>query len=136
MTDNASALSMLFRRSAAFLYDCLLLIALFFIITAIAIGFNDGEAIRHPLWYGVLYLIGFVFFDGFWRHGGQTLGMRAWRIRLCDTDGGTPTRSQNLLRYVSGTALFGFTLLFLPFSGDASAIHDRISKTKIVRHNK
>lgn len=134
MPNTTSPFSLLFRRSAAFLYDCLLLIALFFIITAVAIGFNDGQAIQHVLWYVFLYLIGFVFFDWFWRHGGQTLGMRAWRIRLEGKEQQPVTLAQTASRYLIGTLLFGFTLLYLPLSGNGTALHDRWSGTRIVKY--
>jgi len=31
-----------------------------------------------------MFFITFVFFGWFWTHGGQTIGMRAWKIRLVD----------------------------------------------------
>lgn len=133
MQNNSSAYSLLFRRAVAFLYDCLLLIALFFIITAIAIAMNDGRAIQSLFYYLFLYTIAYIFFDWFWRHGGQTLGMRAWRIRLKSTEAEVITVKQTFTRYVSGTLLFGFTLLSLPFSSQHMALHDRLSKTKIIK---
>lgn len=136
MQNFSSALSLMFRRSAAFLYDCLLLIALFFIITAIAIGFNQGEAIQNAAWLLFLYAIGFFFFDWFWRHGGQTLGMRAWRIKVEGIQHETLTLGESLARYLTGTFLFVFTLLYIPLSKDGTALHDRLSKTRIVKYYK
>lgn len=126
----------MFRRSASFLYDCLLLIALFFIITAIAIAFNDGQAIQNPAFYLGLYLVGFIFFDWFWRHGGQTLGMSAWRIKVEGTQHQSISFSQSLMRYLSGSVLFIITLLYMFFNEDRAALHDQLSKTKIVMHYK
>ncbi len=133
MQNISSTLSLLFRRSAAFLYDCLLLIALFFIITAIAIWFNDGQAIQNPMFKVLLFVVSFLFFDGFWRHGGQTLGMRAWRIKLEGIESSNVTFKQSLKRFVTGTLLFGFTLAFIPLSKRKQALHDTLSKTKIVK---
>ncbi len=126
----------MFRRSASFLYDCLLLIALFFIITAIAIAFNDGQAIQNPAYYLALYMVGFIFFDWFWRHGGQTLGMSAWRIKVEGTQHQSISFNQSLIRYLSGTVLFVFTLLYMFFNKDGTALHDRLSKTRIVMYYK
>jgi len=136
MQNNSPTVSLLLRRIAAFLYDCLLLIALFFIITAIAIGFNDGEAIRHPLLNVFLFLCAFIFFDGFWRHGGQTLGMRAWRLRVEGINGEKLTFKQSFLRYLVGSLLFGFTYIAALFSPTKQTLHDRLSKTKIIRYYK
>ena len=136
MHNISSTLSLLLRRIGAFLYDCLLLIALFFIITAIAIAFNDGQAIEHPLLNVFLFVCAFVFFDGFWRHGGQTLGMRAWRLRVEGLDSEKLTFKQSVLRFLSGSLLFGFTYFYALFSPTKQTLHDKLSKTKIVRYYK
>lgn len=136
MSNNSTPLSLLFRRSAAFLYDCLLLIALFFLITSIALAFNNGQAIQHFGFYIGLYLFAFFFFDWFWRHGGQTLGMRAWRLKVEDIEGGSITFNQSAKRYFSGTLLFGFTLLYIVISARSQALHDIVSKTIITRNYK
>ncbi len=132
MQNISSTLSMMFRRSAAFLYDCLLLVALFFIITAIAIAFNHGDAIQNFAYYLFLFIVAFLFFDWFWRHGGQTLGMRAWRIKVESLDHQTITLKQSVSRYLTGFLLFGITLLYMPFSAQRIALHDTLSKTRIV----
>lgn len=132
MQNILSTLPMMFRRGAAFLYDCLLLVALFFIITAIAVAFNHGNAIQNFAYYLLLFIIGFLFFDWFWRHGGQTLGMRAWRIKVEGIDKQTITFRQSVLRYVTGFLLFGVTLLSIPFSAQRTALHDQLSKTRII----
>jgi uncharacterized RDD family membrane protein YckC len=134
MHNISSGLAWMFRRSAAFLYDCLLLIALYFIITAVAVGFNDGESIQHPLFYLFLFIVGFLFFDWFWRHGGQTLGMRAWRIKVEGMEGAPLSFRQSVTRYLTGTLLFGISLLYVPFSTHHLALHDRLSRTKIIRY--
>ena len=132
MQNISTTLSMMFRRSAAFLYDCLLLIALFLIITSIAIAFNHGNAIQNFAYYMFLFIVAFLFFDWFWRHGGQTLGMRAWRIKVESFDSRNITLKQSITRYVTGFLLFGITLLYMPFSTQRTALHDTLSKTRIV----
>jgi len=135
MQNISSTLSLIFRRSGAFLYDCLLLIALFFFITATAIWFNDGEAIQNPLFKVLLFAVSFLFFDWFWRHGGQTLGMRAWRIKLEGIDSANVTLGQSGARFMTGALLFGLTFVYMLFNQDQLALHDKLSKTKIVKHN-
>ncbi|OGI41569.1 MAG: hypothetical protein A2150_00620 [Candidatus Muproteobacteria bacterium RBG_16_64_11] len=41
---------------------------------------------------------GFLFYGWFWTRGGQTLGMRAWRLRLTRADGGPVTWRRAALR--------------------------------------
>ncbi|MBL4763409.1 MAG: RDD family protein [Gammaproteobacteria bacterium] len=79
----------LWRRCAAMLYDALILIALFFIATALLLPFNDGQAIQAGNFYNQLYLlsISYVFFGWFWTHGGQTIGMRTWKIKIQNLGG-------------------------------------------------
>lgn len=135
MQNNSSTINLLLRRVAAFLYDCLLLIAIFFIITAIFIALNDGEAIRHWSYKIFLLLIAFVFFDWFWRHGGQTLGMRAWRIRVEGMNSEQVTFRQSLQRFFAGLFAFGVTLLFMIGNASHLALHDKLSKTRITIYN-
>lgn len=132
--NSTSSPSLVLRRIAAFLYDCLLLIALFFLVTSIAIAFNDGQAIQHAGFYLGLYLLAFFFFDWFWRHGGQTLGMRAWRLKVESVDGKNISAGQSAIRYFSGSLLFGITLLYALIPGRSQALHDTLSKTRIIRH--
>lgn len=136
MQNNSSLSSHVFRRCAAFLYDSLLLLALFFVVTSIAIAFNDGEAIKNYAFYLVLLVVTFCFFCWFWRNGGQTLGMQAWRIKVVSESNAALSYSQCFKRFVLGTVLFGFTLVFAVFNAQGQGIHDRLSKTKIVFKNR
>lgn len=128
-----SPLGALLRRVMAFIYDCLLLVAILFIVTAAALTFNDGQAIHHPLYSAFMALIAWLFFDWFWRHGGQTLGMRAWHLKLVDDTQAGLNRWRTLLRCITGTLLFGFTLLTVPFDRERRAIHDGLTRTRIIR---
>jgi len=136
MKNSSSSFSLLWRRAIAFLYDSLLLISVYFLVTAISLPLNDGHAIEHFSFKIILFAIGYLFFDWFWRHGGQTLGMRAWRLQLETINGGEISRFQTLKRYVFGCLLFGFTLVFILFSPRKEALHDRISGTVISFKNK
>ncbi|WP_345293560.1 RDD family protein [Luteimonas vadosa] len=74
-----------------------------------------------------------------WRRGGQTLGMRPWRLRVTTPDGGVPTPGALWLRYVIGTvsllaAGLGFWWAWL--DRDRLAWHDRGSGTRLVREAK
>lgn len=129
---------MLLRRSLAFLYDLLLLLSVFFVVTGVAVSLNDGEAIDHDSfdvlpYMAALYLSAFAFYYGFWRHGGQTLGMKAWRLRLVDDNGQPPSPRHCVCRFVGGTLLFGASWVGALFTRDRLPLHDRLSGTRIVK---
>lgn len=140
MQNNSPLSTFIFRRIAAFLYDSLLLIAIFFVVTSIAIAINDGQAIKNHVFaagfYLVLYGVGFLFFSWFWRHGGQTLGMQAWRIKVIANANDQLTYKQCAIRYLSGTFLFGVTMLVGLFRESGQGFHDSWSETKIIFKNK
>lgn len=101
------------RRLAAIIYDVLLLIGVLVGATALAlalvvavIGGAAFEAhnplVGNPFFQTYLFLVCFFFYGGFWTHGGQTLGMRAWRLRLQRRDGQGVSWWQALLRFLIG----------------------------------
>ncbi len=101
----------LFRRLAALLYDLLLTIALAFVATFAFLPFADGEAILTStrgvtahLYHALLFLLVFGYFGLCWTRGGQTLGMKAWRIRIDATDGRRLNWADALLRFAIGAA--------------------------------
>ncbi len=127
----------LFRRLAALLYDSLLLLAIMFIATAILLPFTGGEAIQHsPFLTTYLLFISFFFYSWFWMHGGQTLGMRSWRLQLRNINPGPITLWQALLRFlvaIPSALLFGAGYLWMLVDRDKLTWHDRYSETRIVQ---
>jgi uncharacterized RDD family membrane protein YckC len=124
----------LIKQLAAMVYDSLLIFALLFFATAIALVFNQGEAISpNPLFSLYLLLTVFTFYAWFWHKSGQTLGMRAWRIRIVAESGGNPGWGRSYLRLccaLLSIACFGLGYwwrLFKPWTW-----HDRLSRTRIV----
>jgi uncharacterized RDD family membrane protein YckC len=128
----------LFRRLAALLYDSLLLLALWFIATALLLPLTGGEAVsaHNPLLPAYLLFIAFFFYGWFWMHGGQTLGMRSWRLQLRSLRAGPLSWWQVLLRFLvaipSGT-LFGAGYLWMLFDRRKLTWHDRYSETTVVQ---
>ena len=95
----------LLRRLAALFYDALLLLAVLMAATALVLPLTGGEAIRNnPFYTTYLFLVSFFFFAWSWIHGGQTLGMRAWRLRVQRPDGRPITWGQALLRFLTAIA--------------------------------
>jgi uncharacterized RDD family membrane protein YckC len=77
-----------------------------------------------------------VYATASWRRGGQTLGMRPWRLRLVGADGATPGRAALWRRYAVGTAsllLGGLGFWWALFDRDRLTWHDRASGTRLVR---
>ena len=73
----------LFRRLAAMFYDGLLLVAVLMGITGAVIAAHGGPIdYHHFLYRGLLVVVTFMYFGGFWVHGGQTLGLRTWHLQL------------------------------------------------------
>lgn len=110
--STAGAPAGLFRRLAALLYDLLLVIALAFVATFAMLPLTDGEAILTEsqgllghAYHALLATLAFAYFGWSWTHGGQTLGMRAWRIRLESRDGVPCNWLEALVRFLYGAGL-------------------------------
>ncbi len=127
----------LFRRLAALLYDSLLLLAVWFVATALLLPLNGGEAVEHnPFLTTYLLFISYGFYSYFWTHGGQTLGMRAWKLQLRNRRPGPVTLWQTLLRFmvaIPSALLFGLGYLWMLVDRDRLTWHDRYSETWIVQ---
>jgi uncharacterized RDD family membrane protein YckC len=129
----------LLRRLAAIFYDSWLIVALWLIGVTLdffirqALGLDTEGA--HLLLQFYLLAVPFGFFGWFWTHGGQTLGMRAWRLRLFDEHGG-PVNWKTALIRVAAAHLSVFALglgyLWVLFDPEKRTWHDRISRTRLV----
>ncbi len=111
--DISSQRASIWRRLAAMFYDGLVLVAVLIAASAILLLLNGGEPVASDNPWGHLwfFLVTYGFFAWFWTHGGQTLGMRAWKIRLVSADGGPLGWGQSLLRFL--TALPAWLLLLI-----------------------
>ncbi|MFO1371130.1 MAG: RDD family protein [Candidatus Competibacteraceae bacterium] len=101
----------LLRRLAAVVYDSLLLMAVLVgasaLALSLAVGVLGSDAVvahkplaGNPFFSTYLLLVCFFFYGGFWVRGGQTLGMRAWRLRVQQRDGRGIGWWQALLRFL------------------------------------
>lgn len=110
--------------------------SVFFFATLAIIPFNGGNAIDHgnPFYDFYLLVIAYLYFTWQWTRGGQTLGMRAWRLRLRRCDDGAVTWRHASLRYLLATLSWlalGAGFLLAWFDRDKLAFHDRYSRTKL-----
>jgi uncharacterized RDD family membrane protein YckC len=131
------------RRIAALIYDSLLLAALLMVFTGATLFLTHGQAVLPETagaWETV-YRIGLgiviaAYFVGNWIHSGQTLGMRAWRIRVVDMNGGRLTAGPACLRFILAVFAWlpaGLGVLWMYLDSQHLAIHDRLAKTRLIR---
>lgn len=147
------------RRVASMLYEGMLL----FGVVAIAGGLfatlldqRHALYLRQPLQYVLFAVVG-LYFVWFWTHGGQTLAMKTWRVRLVARDGSPIKAGRAITRYLlawlwilPGLALAWLLgaqnemLLLIPAANlllcaltvyldpQRQFLHDRIAGTRIV----
>lgn len=121
---------------AAILYDFLLLLAVLFLATALLLPFNAGEAFTSgQIFYPVyLSIISFVFYGWFWTHGGQTLGLRAWNIKVLTLDQKPISWYLAFLRFMAALlswVVFGLGFVWIIIDKNKYSWHDHLSKTAL-----
>ena len=122
------------RRLAAMLYEALLVFAVAFFAAWLfffASGGREATAggLRLALQLFVLAVVA-AYFLWCWLRGGQTLAMRAWRIRLVRV---TPAKA--LLRLLLAFLLVptGLSIFWSLFDADRQFLHDRIAGTRLIK---
>ena len=128
-------------RLAAFAYDGLLVLGIWFVLGIIFVAINDGEHVdkHNPFLPSLMFIALFWFNTHFWRRGGQTLGMRAWRLRLLNDNPGPLTLMQCLVRFLVSLASFllvGLGYFWVWLDKDGLSWHDRYSNTRVIREPK
>jgi uncharacterized RDD family membrane protein YckC len=128
----------LLRRVLSLAYESLLLAAVlmtgalpFLLLTQEA----DRIVARASFQLYLLALAGF-YFSWQWLHGGQTLPMKTWRLKLITRDGEPLTAARALRRVVfaiAGTLGLGAGFLWALVDPDGQFLHDRLAGTKIVK---
>jgi uncharacterized RDD family membrane protein YckC len=131
------------RRLAALVYDLFLLTALLMAFTGGALFFTHGAAVL-PATAGAwvyVYRAGLVlviacYYMANWLRSGQTLGMRAWRLRAVSDSGKPLALKAAALRAIFGALAWtpaALGVLWLYFDPEHLALHDRLSKTRVVK---
>lgn len=125
------------RRLASLFYEALLLTAVLFLAGFLVVGLMPAQPspLARLLHQAYLVLVAGAYLIWFWRHGGQTLAMKTWRIRLERVDGGRLTLGQAWLRYLvaaAGVMCFGLGLAWALFDPDRQFLHDRLARTRLV----
>lgn len=135
-------------RLLALLYDLWPVLALWLLVsTFFTVGYTylgqhpereniaPFSALAWLLWL-CCWLVAGLYATVSWRRGGQTLGMRPWRLRVVAADGGQPGWKAAWLRFLAGhlsllAAGLGFAWIWI--DRDRLAWHDRLSRTRIER---
>jgi uncharacterized RDD family membrane protein YckC len=121
------------RRLASMLYEAILLFAVGFFAAWLfffASGGRDATAGAPrqllQLFIGVVFA---AYFLWCWLRGGQTLAMKAWRIRLVDV---TPLKA--LLRFVLAVVFVPtlISIVWSLFDRERQFLHDRLAGTRLV----
>lgn len=132
------ATASLWRRLAAAIYDLLVVIAILMVLTGLVVLARAGSPFDpRSVWFRLLLIVGWwAYFAWSWTHGGQTLGMRAWRLALVGRDGTAVSLWQATLRFAAAwlsTAAAGLGFLWVLVDRQRLAWHDRLSETLLVR---
>lgn len=141
----------LIRRLSALVYDALVIAAIEMMAAGVVIAilealvaagamryapYADASDLlaRQPvlshlftLYLGAIWVGFFVFF---WTRAGQTVGMRAWKLRVQNPDGSNISPTQALIRV--GTSIFGLANLTVPIDPKKRGFHDMWAKTEVV----
>ena len=135
------------RRMAALLYDSFLVAAIWMVLGSVlqllaGTEMNqlvDGAVQINPVYRSLVFSIMVAsasgFYTWFWTRSGQTLGMIAWRIKVESVDGGLIDFKQGVIRYIAAWPAFfllglGYLSIYLDSNGDA--VHDKVSRSKVV----
>jgi uncharacterized RDD family membrane protein YckC len=126
----------LFRRLAAIVYDSFLLLALWFFATLVLLPFNGGQAFNSTQLFYPLYLlaVSFSFYGWFWTHGGQTLGLKAWKIKVQTLNQQSVTWKQAAIRFLAAILSWlvcGLGFFWVLWDKNGYAWHDYLSKTSL-----
>ena len=127
-------------RLLALTYDFFPVLALWF-VTAGLFTLLHGDAVRGG-WMGgvefvVLWAVAGLYATASWRRGGQTIGMKPWRMWVVMAgDGGNASWRALWLRYAVGSAsllLAGAGFWWAWIDRDRLTWHDRASGTRMLR---
>lgn len=128
-----------FRLAASIFYDAMLLTAVLFFATFLLLlipeeirNTNPLVQILKVLWY---LLVSYIYFVGFWLKGGQTPGMKAWKIMLVNMQGDAASTKKATLRFFSAMlswVLAGTGFLWMIVDRNHLSLHDHLSGSRLV----
>lgn len=132
------ALPSLRRRLATMLYESLLVLGVLsvtFMVPHLILGIAFGVSAPGFLLLAHVATVLGMYFVWYWSHGGQTLAMQTWKIKLVTPAGTTPQMRFLLLRYClcwPSLLFYGVGVIWAIFDRDRQFLHDRLAGTRIV----
>lgn len=140
------------RRFASLVYDTLAIIA-FAMLTVVlylfavqgliildVISLNGAEDVSaliqeslllSSVRSALLVIVTLVFFGYFWTKSGQTIGMRAWRLKVQTLEGNLISWPQSLARSLCALLGLGNLVVLIDFK-NKKALQDYLSKTEVI----
>lgn len=134
----------LLRRLGAMFYDFMLIGATVMIVggiinTIVSQVLGLPEIPPRSTLANLLFLLEILMIYGllgwFWTHGGQTLGMRAWKIKVVTFDNMPLNWQQTTVRFIVSIIsllAFGAGFIIALFDPEKMTWHDRYSRTKLI----
>ena len=121
-------------------YESLLVFGVAFFAGLIFYALTGGgmsPRMRHGF-QAYLFLVIGMYFVWFWRHGGHTLAMKTWKLRVVSSDGSGIGLGRAMARYAYAwlsLGLGGIGVVYALFDRERQFLHDRLAGTKIVMGN-
>ena len=125
-------------RLLALVYDLLPLAALLMLTSALLLWLHGGRAVEQRSGWalvqlGTFWAIAGGYFVVSWRLGGQTIGMRPWRLQLLAADGNPANWGALWLRYLMASVTPGLCLAWCLLDRERRGLHDLVAGTQLVR---
>jgi uncharacterized RDD family membrane protein YckC len=118
------------------IYDGLLITALLMVAAAVAVIPLGSEVGAGTIWFQLyLLIVWWAYFAICWHFGGQTVGMRAWRLVLVTERGsyiGPAAAGLRFIVAILSTAAIGLGFLWSLFEAERRTWHDIASATRLV----
>jgi len=127
----------IWKHFAAFLYDIFPLLGVFLVTSLVVLVIRGGIPVeRYSPWFSALLIIEFsAYYIYSWKVGGQTLGMRAWKMKIFPKTSHqiTITWNQATLRFIVGivsTVFLGLGVFWKLFSKNKASWMDLVSHSE------
>lgn len=125
------------RRLGAALYDLMVVVGLLMAATALALIPSGGKAVPAHTWWFQMYLLLWLlgYFGYSWRVGGQTIGMRAWKLSLLQIDGSRldwRLSARRLAAALLGGAALGAHFWWCLIDAERQSLADRLCGTRML----
>ena len=120
------------------MYDAVIILGLLIVASAVALPFGNVNKIAfQDFWFTLwLLVVCLTYLTVCWRYGGMTVGMRAWKVRLCSDDERFVSWPRCLLRSLVGLVslvVFGLGIFWALIDRKNRGWHDLAAGTVLLR---